>query len=157
MKKVLLQMVLAIALFGAIEFPAHAGGGGGSGGGMGGSGGGMGGMGGMGGGMGGSGGGMGHGGDGGGGAGDMGGHGGMGAFGSYPSGAGWGSYGARTSVQTGKDAKAILQQYYAKDRVKIGRIMERKGYFEAEIKAENGRVVDVVIIDKGSGRIRSIQ
>jgi len=82
---------------------------------------------------------------------------GPGPFGDYSRGSEWGWYGARRPVTTANEAKAVLQSYYVKDKVRIGKIVERRGYFEAEIKDGNGATVDVVIVDKGSGRIRSIR
>ena len=45
---------------------------------------------------------------------------------------------------------------FSKDDVKIGRITERRWFFRAEILDKKDALVDVVIIDKRTGRIRSI-
>lgn len=69
-------------------------------------------------------------------------------------------YGARISVKTAEEAKKILLEYFSKDNVKIGQITERRwffmAFFRAEILDKNDVIVDVVIIDKRTGRIRSI-
>lgn len=68
----------------------------------------------------------------------------------------WGSYGARKIVKTAKEAKKILQEYFKNEPVVIGKIKERKLFFEAEIKDKNNNLIDVVIVDRRTGRIRSI-
>lgn len=68
-----------------------------------------------------------------------------------------GSYGARKPVRTADEAKKILQEYFSayKD-ITINNIRERGGFFEAEIKDKNNKLLDIVIVDKRTGRIRSI-
>ncbi len=69
----------------------------------------------------------------------------------------WGWYGARKAVRTAEEAKKILQEYFSQyGDVKIGNIKERKWFFKAEIKDKNNDLIDVVIVDKRTGRIRSI-
>lgn len=65
-------------------------------------------------------------------------------------------YGAKISVKTAEEAKKILLEYFSKDEVKIGLISERKWFFRAEILDKDNALTDVVIIDKRTGRIRSI-
>ena len=50
----------------------------------------------------------------------------------------------------------VLKEYFSKKDVRIGEIRERKLYFEADILDKDNRVVDKVIVDKRTGRIRSI-
>lgn len=68
----------------------------------------------------------------------------------------WGSYGARKPVRTANEAKRILQEYFAPYDIKVGKIKERELFFEADIKDRNNNLIDKVIIDKRTGRIRSI-
>lgn len=68
----------------------------------------------------------------------------------------WGSYGARKPVRTASEAKRILHEYFASYGIKIGKIKEREYFFEADIKDKNNNLIDVVIVDKRTGRIRSI-
>ncbi len=78
-----------------------------------------------------------------------------GAYGDYcPM---WGPYGARKIVTTAEEAKKILQDYFSSyEGIKISNIKERKWFFEAEIKDKNNNIIDKVIVDKRTGRIRSI-
>lgn len=80
---------------------------------------------------------------------------GSGPFGSYSRVVDWGWYGERYKVQTPQDAKRIVLQYYSGEDVKTGEVSERKYYFEVDIHDARGKLVDVVIVDKRTGRIRS--
>jgi hypothetical protein len=69
----------------------------------------------------------------------------------------WGWYGAKRMVRTPVEAHEILQQFYVTHKgVKIHRIIEGPTFYRAEIMDKNGALVDMVIIDKSTGRIRSI-
>ncbi len=65
-------------------------------------------------------------------------------------------YGAKKPVSTLKEAKAALEDFYKDKDVEVGKIKEKDLFFEAEILDKKGKVVDKVIIDKRTGRIRSI-
>lgn len=78
------------------------------------------------------------------------------SYGGYCNSQRWGWYGARKSVPSVEVARRDLMEYYADDDVKIGKIVEKKDYFEAEIFDKNHKLVDRVILHKKSGRIRSI-
>lgn len=68
-----------------------------------------------------------------------------------------GKYGEKRQIATREDAEALLSEQYKKQDVLIGTITEKERYFEAEIlDAKKGSVIDTVIIDKRTGRIRSI-
>ncbi|MCL4491529.1 MAG: PepSY domain-containing protein [Nitrospirae bacterium] len=67
-----------------------------------------------------------------------------------------GAYGEKKAVATAEDARKILKEYFSKKDVEIGEIKEKELYFEAEIRDKNNRPVDKVIVDKRTGRIRSI-
>lgn len=67
---------------------------------------------------------------------------------------GW--YGGRHEVRGVDEASALLREYFASSRVKVGSLKERETYFEAEIVNPRGITVDRVIVDKRTGRIRSI-
>ena len=68
---------------------------------------------------------------------------------------GW--YGARKSVNSIEQARRDIVEYYAGTDVTVGRVIEKSGYFEAEILDNGNKLVDRVIIHKRSGRIRSIR
>ena len=69
----------------------------------------------------------------------------------------WGWYGAKRLVRTPVEAHEILQKFYVTHKgVKIHRIIEGPTFYRAEIMDKNGALLDMVIIDKNTGRIRSI-
>jgi len=65
-------------------------------------------------------------------------------------------YGAKDPVKTEEEARRRLEAFYDDEDLVVGKISERPLYFEASVKHKDGRLVDRVIIDKRSGRIRSI-
>jgi hypothetical protein len=80
-------------------------------------------------------------------------------YGHFCPGPGWGPYGARKPVRTMEEAKEILAKYFSasgKSEVKIGTIEQKRWYFEAEILDLQGNLVDRAIVDRRTGRIRSI-
>jgi hypothetical protein len=78
-------------------------------------------------------------------------------YGNYGRGQKWGWYGARREVRTPVEAKEILDRFFIQNRkAKIGRIRERHYFFEAEIMNHKGTLIDLIIIDKRTGRVRSI-
>lgn len=77
-------------------------------------------------------------------------------YGDYKKGTADGSYGEKRPVTTIDEAKKVLSEYFAKKNVKIGEIREQELFFEAEIRDKGNALVDKVIVDKRTGRIRSI-
>lgn len=65
-------------------------------------------------------------------------------------------YGERKPVKSLAEAKKALSEFFAKKQYKVGKLEEKEFFFEAEILDKGGKVVDKVIIDKRTGRIRSI-
>ena len=65
-------------------------------------------------------------------------------------------YGARREVRSAEDATRLFSAYFAGQDVTISDIIEKPWRFEADVKNNSGETVDRVIIDKRSGRIRSI-
>jgi hypothetical protein len=63
-------------------------------------------------------------------------------------------YGQRRSVPNAYEAARIIGQYYP--GLRIGPIIERDLFFQADIRDRRGVLVDKVIIDKRTGRMRSI-
>jgi len=56
-----------------------------------------------------------------------------------------------------KEAERVLEEYFSRYKdIKVKNIRERKRFFEAEIRDENDSIIDVIILDKRTGRIRSI-
>ena len=66
------------------------------------------------------------------------------------------SYGEKEAVSTAEEALKTLKKHFAKKDIVIGEIIEKELYFEAEIRDRNNTVIDKVIVDKRTGRIRSI-
>jgi hypothetical protein len=58
-----------------------------------------------------------------------------------------------------KDAREILENYLRSTRnpnLKLGKVIEKGNYFEAEILTKDNSLVDKIIVDKYSGWMRSI-
>jgi hypothetical protein len=77
-------------------------------------------------------------------------------YGGYCRGPRWGWYGAKTPVRTERDARERLEKYFEGQDVVIGEISQRGMHFHAEIRDHGDTVVDRVIIDRRTGRIRSL-
>lgn len=65
-------------------------------------------------------------------------------------------YGARQPVANVTDARALLVNYFAGKGYTVSEVNEKKWGFRAEILDRDGKLVDRVMIDKRSGRIRSL-
>jgi hypothetical protein len=71
-------------------------------------------------------------------------------------------YGARRNIKTEQEARLLLEKFFLSNGnsemrdLKIGRIKEMPNFFEAEILNSQNIPVDLVIIDKRTGRIRSV-
>ncbi len=77
-------------------------------------------------------------------------------FGGYCKGAGRGWYGAVSPVKTAGDAASMIREFYLPQKVSVANVIDRSGFFEATVKGSNNKPLDVVAIDKRTGRIRSI-
>ncbi|NWF76246.1 MAG: hypothetical protein HXY53_06680 [Nitrospirae bacterium] len=78
-------------------------------------------------------------------------------YGNYGRGQKWGWYGAKREVRTPVEAKQILDNFFIQNKkARIGKIRERHYFFEAEIINHKGTLIDLIIIDKRTGRVRSI-
>ena len=76
-------------------------------------------------------------------------------YGGYQKGTAETGYGEKRPVTTIEEARKALTAYFAKKDVKIGDIREQELFFEAEIRDKSNNLVDKVIVDKRTGRIRS--
>lgn len=65
-------------------------------------------------------------------------------------------YGQRVYVQNVEEAVSIIQEFYKSANVKIIPIKESYRFYKMEVQDENKNVLDIVIVDKFSGRVRSI-
>ncbi len=82
-------------------------------------------------------------------------------YGQFCPGMRWGPYGARKPVRTAEEAKQVVEAYFSavpqlKQPVHAGRIEEKRWYFEVEVVDRDGVMVDKTIVDKRTGRIRSV-
>lgn len=78
-------------------------------------------------------------------------------YGNYAPSERWGWYGARREVKTPLEALEILQKIIVIHHtgIRVGKIREGVRFYMAEIVNTKGQVVDVIVIDRQSGRIRS--
>lgn len=65
-------------------------------------------------------------------------------------------YGARQPVATVAQAQQLLEQYYAGQEYRVTRVAEQKWGYTAELRDKNGSLIDTVLINKRSGRVRSL-
>jgi hypothetical protein len=69
----------------------------------------------------------------------------------------WGWYGAKRVVRTPVEAKEIIERFfYPSHSIRVIKIRERAHFFVAELLDQKGMVVDLILIDKRTGRIRSM-
>jgi hypothetical protein len=68
---------------------------------------------------------------------------------------GW--YGSKKKVKDAKEAENIIKEFFSSyGDVKVTIVREKKFFFEAEIRDKMNNLIDIIIVDKRSGRIRSI-
>lgn len=65
-------------------------------------------------------------------------------------------YGEKRPVGSAEEAKKALSKFFSGEGLTVGKVKEKEYFFEAEVLDKNKNVVDKVIIDKRTGRIRSI-
>jgi hypothetical protein len=78
-----------------------------------------------------------------------------GPYGGYCPGPRRGWYGARKPVKTAEEAKQLVREFFG-GSVVVENLQEREFFFEADVKSEKSVLIDIVIVDKRTGRIRSI-
>jgi len=79
----------------------------------------------------------------------------MGSYGGYCKGPKWGWYGAGHHVRSEEEVRDLVSDFLAGTELTVGEIREQETYFEVDIKDKEGEVVDLLIVDKRSCRIRS--
>ncbi len=78
-------------------------------------------------------------------------------YGNYRRSNKWGWYGARRVVKTPVEAKEILEQFLLHNRgIRVVKIVDKPHFFVAEIINSRGTIIDLILIDKRTGRIRSM-
>ena len=79
----------------------------------------------------------------------------MGRYGGYCKGPRWGWYGAGRHVRTEKEARELLADFLKETELTVADVRDEKTYFEVEIRDKEDEVVDLLIVDKRTCRIRS--
>ena len=77
-------------------------------------------------------------------------------YGGYLKNGKCGCYGARAAIKTADEARKVIEEFLVGHDLRIGAMVERPRFFRAELVDENGVLRDVVIVDKITGRVRSI-
>jgi len=78
-------------------------------------------------------------------------------YGNYWRSSKWGWYGARRVVKTPLEAKEILDQFLLHNReIRVVKIIDKPHFFVGEIINSRGAIIDLILIDKRTGRIRSM-
>lgn len=65
-------------------------------------------------------------------------------------------YGARQAVPNAVEARVLLLNYFAGREYTVSEVTEKRWGFRADILDKSGKVIDCVMLDKRSGRIRSL-
>lgn len=78
-------------------------------------------------------------------------------FGGYHGNGKCGCYGTKTAIKTAAEARKIVEGFLAGHDLHIGGIDERPRFFRIVLVDGNKTVRDIVIVDKLTGRVRSIK
>lgn len=77
-------------------------------------------------------------------------------YGGYCQGPRWGGwYGAGRQVTTVEEVRELVTGFIGDTDLSTGEIQARSTYYEVEIKDKGGEVIDLLIVDKRTCRIRS--
>ena len=79
----------------------------------------------------------------------------MGPYGGYCKGPRWGWYGAGRHVSTEEEVRELVADFLSDTELTSGEIRDVETYYEVDIKDGTGEIVDLLIVDKRSCRIRS--
>ena len=79
----------------------------------------------------------------------------MGPYGGYCKGPRWGWYGAGRRVKTEQEVRELVAEFLVETEFTPGVIRDKVTYFEVEVKDKGDEVVDLLIVDKRTCRIRS--
>lgn len=66
-----------------------------------------------------------------------------------------GAYGVCKDDMSPKDAEIAITRYFSSKGMRVGRIQHRGRFVEAEVY-RNGRMMDRIILDRKTGRMRSV-
>jgi len=76
-------------------------------------------------------------------------------YGGYQKNGKCGRYGAKAVIKTADEARQVIEGFLAGNNLRIGAMEERPNFFIVKLVDGNGAVQDVVIVNKGNGRVRS--
>ena len=79
----------------------------------------------------------------------------MGRYGGYCKGPKWGWYGAGRHVRTEEEVRELVSEFLTDTELTAGEIRDEDTYYEVDIRDANGEIVDLLIVDKRTCRIRS--
>lgn len=65
-------------------------------------------------------------------------------------------YGQRTQIRNIEEAISLVQEFYKTMKVTIVPVKENMRFYKIEVLDENKNILDIVVVDKLSGRIRSV-
>lgn len=65
-------------------------------------------------------------------------------------------YGQRTQIKNVEDAITLVREFYAPHNVQIIPVLESLRFYRMEVLDEKNNIIDVIVVDKLSGRLRSI-
>ncbi|GAB4431979.1 MAG: hypothetical protein OHK0040_01640 [bacterium] len=65
-------------------------------------------------------------------------------------------YGQKIQIRNVEEAISLVQEFYKSMNVAVVPVKESLRFYKMEVLDENKNVIDIVVIDKLSGRIRSI-
>lgn len=77
-------------------------------------------------------------------------------FGGYRKDSKCGCYGTKAAVKSADQARKIIQGFLLNQDLRISAMYEFPRFFKADLVDANGTLNDVVIVDKITGRVRSI-
>jgi hypothetical protein len=80
----------------------------------------------------------------------------MGRYGGYCKGPRWGWYGAGRHVRNEEEVRELVADFIGETDLSAGEIRDEETYFEVEIMDKEGEVIDLLIVDKRTCRIRSV-
>ena len=79
----------------------------------------------------------------------------VGPYGGYCRGPRWGWYGAGRQVKTVEEVRELVSEFLAQEDLVPGEIRDLGTHFEVEVRDAAGEVVDLLIVDKKTCRMRS--
>lgn len=65
-------------------------------------------------------------------------------------------YGQRINIRNIEEAISVVQEFYKSPNLKVVPVKESYRFYKMEVQDDHNTVLDIVIVDKFSGRVRSI-